>query len=121
MKADRIRRAIEEMAELPGMVGCALVEIDAGMVWMSAGKTGNIHDLAEVTSDYWRLYQRLNPHFSDLGELRALVMMHSRDWVSLFPCSRGMLAVTVTRDQKSVDWQSLQAKVRELSALVNDL
>ena len=33
MNAQRLRAELEQFALMPGLQGCALVEIDTGMVW----------------------------------------------------------------------------------------
>ena len=38
MKEKRLQEAVEAMAAMPGLEGCALVEIEAGMVWNHAGQ-----------------------------------------------------------------------------------
>ena len=70
MKQQRLREALEAMAATPGLEGCALVEIDAGMVWHHAGQIEGVQTFAEAASDYWRLYKRLAGQFADLGDLR---------------------------------------------------
>ena len=55
MKEKRLREAVESMAAMPGLEGCALVEIEAGMVWHHAGHIDGVQTFAEAASDYWRL------------------------------------------------------------------
>ena len=121
MKQQRLRDALDDMATLPGLEGCALVEIDAGMVWHHAGRIEGVQNFAEAASDYWRLYRRLAGQFVDLGELRASVLMHSRGRLTLLPCGTGMLLVTLTRQESSVDWAIWQKKTVELARLVDQL
>lgn len=44
MKATR--EAVESMAAMPGLEGCALVEIEAGMVWHHAGHIDGVQTFA---------------------------------------------------------------------------
>jgi predicted regulator of Ras-like GTPase activity (Roadblock/LC7/MglB family) len=118
MKAEGLRQALEEVAEIPGLQGCALVEVDAGMVWHAAGQVADMPKIAEVCSDYWRLYQRHKVYFEQLGELRAQVMMHRKVRITLQPCGQGMLLIALSREQDAVDWARLQAQTRELKSLV---
>ena len=74
MTQQALRDALEAMAALPGVDGCALVEVDAGMVWHHAGQIEGVQTFAEAASDYWRLYGRLAGQFEDLGELRTLAV-----------------------------------------------
>ncbi len=121
MKQQALREALQSMAALPGLDGCALVEIDAGMVWHHAGQIDGIQIFAEAASDYWRLYGRLADQFEDLGELRASVLMHARGRITLLPCGAGMLLVALTRQSSGLDWGSWQHKARELARLVDQL
>lgn len=121
MKEKQLRDALESMASTPGLEGCALVEIEAGMVWHHAGHIQGVQTFAEAASDYWRLYTRLADQFKDLGGLRASVMMHTHGRITLLPCGTGMLLVTLTRQQSGVDWSAWQEKTKELAQLVDQL
>ena len=111
--------SLTEMAQLPGVVGCALVEVNTGMVWHAAGATQELTALAEAASDYWRLYLRLHTRFEQVGKLKACVMMHDTGRITLLPCGSGMLLVTVSLQEAQVDWQLWQTRTRELAAMVN--
>lgn len=121
MNAERLREALEDVACMPGLQGCALVEIDAGMVWHAAGQIADVQKIAEASSDYWRLYQRQKVYFEHLGELRAQVMMHREIRITMLPCGEGMLLIALSREQDPVDWAMLQAKTQDLKRLVAEL
>jgi len=121
MKAAKLREALEAMASLPGLDGCALVEVEGGMVWHHAGHIEGVQGFAEAASDYWRLYTRLADHFKDLGELRASALLHAHGRITLLPCGAGMLLVALTRQKSAVDWTAWQQKTRELAQLVDQL
>lgn len=119
MTAQRLLRdALDEVAGMHGLQGCALVEIDAGMVWHEAGSIADVQKIAEAASDYWRLYQRQRVHFEHLGELRAQVMMHSEVRITMLPCGQGMLLIALSRERDPVDWARLQRKAGDLKQLV---
>lgn len=119
MKAKILQVLLNSMAELPGVEGCALVEIGAGMVWNTAGKMEGMQNLAEAASDYWRLYRRLDHHFSELGDLKASVFMHAKGSITLLPCGEGMLLVALTRQKSTVNWAQWQGKAKELAKMVD--
>lgn len=122
MTQQALRASLEAMAALPGVDGCALVEIETGMVWQHcAGRIENVQTIAEAASDYWRLYGRLADQFEDLGDLRASVMMHARGRIILHPCGSGMLLVTLTRAKSGLDWMQWQDKARQLAQVVNPM
>ncbi|MCA0324944.1 MAG: hypothetical protein LCH89_04985 [Proteobacteria bacterium] len=115
----RLREALDAMGAITGLEGCALVEIDAGMVWHHAGRIEGMQTFAEAASDYWRLHRRLAGQFQDLGDLRASVLMHSRGRLAMLPCGTGMLLVTLTRQTADLDWAAWQRKAQELAVLVD--
>ena len=121
MKQQRLREALESIAGMPGFAGCALVEIEAGMVWHHAGQLDGMQTFAEAASDDWRLHQRLSSQFKDLGDLRASAMVHARGRLTLLPCGKGMLLVAVTRHRVDIDWAGWQERTRQLSELVDAL
>lgn len=114
-----LSQGLNEMAILPGVEGCALVEIETGMVWYNAGKMTDMQPIAEASSDYWRLYTRLDNHFARLGEMRAAAFMHAQGSLTLLPCGRGILLVALTREKSTVNWAQWQSKTKELANLVN--
>lgn len=119
MKEASLREALVSMADMPGVEGCALVEVDTGMVWHAAGQSEKMQLLSEAASDYWRLYKRLNGHFSELGEMRASVFMHVLSRITLMPCGKDMLLVGLTREQTPVNWSEWQSRTQQLANLVN--
>lgn len=121
MKSERLREALEQIAQLKGLQGCALVEIDAGMVWHTAGSIVDVNKIAEAASDYWRLYQRQRVYFEHLGELRAQVMMHRDVRITMLPCGQGMLLVALSSEQEAVDWVQLQSRTGQVKQLVAQL
>ncbi|WP_028601599.1 hypothetical protein [Ottowia thiooxydans] len=121
MTEKALRTALESMAAMQGVEGCALVEIEAGMVWHHVGHIEGVQTFAEAASDYWRLYQRLSHQFEGLGDLRASVMMHAYGRITLLPCGVGVLLVMLTRDKSGTDWTKVQTKAKELALVVDAL
>ncbi|WP_028603987.1 hypothetical protein [Ottowia thiooxydans] len=120
MKEALLQQALETMASMPGVDGCALVEIDAGMVWGHAGAIDEVHTFAEAATDYWRLYHRLAPQFDTLGSLRASVMIHKKGRLTLLPCGKGMMLLALTGHHSSTDWSQWQKLTRELAVLMEN-
>ena len=121
MKAERLLLAVQDIAAMPGLDGCALVEIATGMAWHAVGDMQELQQMAEASSDYWRLYQRSQQHFDRLGELRAQVMMHRTGRITMLPCSKGMLLIAISREADPVDWGVLQKKTQQLNTVLADL
>ena len=121
MKETLLRNAINDMAQAPGVDGCALVEIDAGMVWHHAGHSEDLQTFAEAASDYWRLHNRLAPQFERLGDLRASIMVHAKGRLTMLPCGKGMLLLALTGTHAITDWAQWQKQTRQLATLVEGL
>ena len=121
MKGDSLKAALNDMGTLTGVAGCALVEVGTGMVWHAAGQSERMHILSEAASDYWRLYKRLDNHFTELGDMRAAVFMHVHGRITLIPCGKDMLLVALTHEKAAVDWSEWQSRTKELAQLVDQL
>ncbi|CAN5273220.1 hypothetical protein BH10PSE16_BH10PSE16_27890 [soil metagenome] len=119
MKAKVLHLVLNAMADLPGVEGCALVEIEAGMVWHTAGQMQGMQNLAEAVSDYWRLYTRLDHHFTEIGELKASIFIHAKGKLTLLPCGKGMLLVAMASQRAKVDWNQWQDKAKDLAKMVD--
>ncbi len=121
MNEQSLRDDLNRMAALPGMQGCALVEVSAGMVWYAAGQSLEMQNIAEAASDYWRLYQRLNGHFTQLGHMKAAVFMHVHGRITLMPCGKDMLLVALTQESTLVNWAQWQSQAKDLASRVDRL
>ncbi len=121
MSSELLVEALDRMTRVPGLSGCALVEIEAGMVWHTAGEMPDVQRIAEAASDYWRLYLRLEPQFGSLGGLRGSLMWHAQGQLVLLPCGHGVLLVGLAMQEGSVDWPRCFEQARELAQLVDRL
>lgn len=121
MKVALLRAELDKLASVAGIDGCALVEIDAGMVWHTAGQIPGVQSIAEAASDYWRLYQRLAHHFDDLGDLLGSLMRHTGGQLALLPCGKGMLLVVLAMQKSTVDWSSCFAEAKKLARQIDQM
>lgn len=121
MSADKLREEVEQMARTPQFSGCALVEVDTGMVWHCAGKLRTIERLGEAISDYWRLNKRLEASFSQLGDLRICVFLHDRGRITSMPCGNGMIIVALSQHQAPIDWVEWRRQTKQIASLVDSL
>ncbi len=119
MNEQPLRNELDRMALLQGVQGCALVEIETGMAWYVTGQSPDIGKISEAASDYWRLYERLNNHFTRLGDMRAAVFMHRYNRITLLPCGKDKLLVALTHEKTSVDWTEWQLRVRALASRID--
>jgi hypothetical protein len=105
---------VDSVAALPGMIGCALVDIETGMAWSVSGNVEKVQYVCEAASDYWRLYMRLKGEYRGLlGELAAQVMVHSRGRITIVQRSGSMLLVCLSHEPSTVDWTGWKAMLAD--------
>lgn len=121
MKTERMERELEAIAAMPGMTGCAVIDTEGGMAWHTAGSAATVQSLAEAASDYWRMFLRRRGDFGDLGELRALVVMHAHGRLTLAACGEQLLLVCLSAEPDRVDWPAWKARVGALQQAVASL
>jgi predicted regulator of Ras-like GTPase activity (Roadblock/LC7/MglB family) len=121
MKAQRLRDALDEMAAMPSTLGCALVELDGGMVWHTSGSMPDMEELASATSDYWRLNRRGQKSFSTVGELRLAILVHKRSQILVSECGMNMLLVVVTELMGAINWDQWKTDHARLTYLVDQI
>ncbi|MBP8018812.1 MAG: hypothetical protein KAY82_02125 [Hylemonella sp.] len=106
---------LQELARFPGIDGCALVEIDTGMVWYHAGSLPDVDRIAEAAVEFWRIQIRLSSNFSTMGKLQSAAYSFSQQVVALFPCSETPPLVLICIAQKTnVVWSEWGAQVQTL-------
>lgn len=121
LKTEALASALSRMLTIAGITGCALVEIEAGMVWRSTGDIPDVQTIAEAASDYWRLYLRLEHQFDRLGGLRGSLMWHAQGQLVLLPCGKGVLLVGLAMQGGPVDWAACFDQAQQLAVLVEQL
>ena len=121
MSPQLIKDKLDQMAKQPGIHGCALVDSQTGMVWMVGADTRLDLPIWEAAVDYWRLHQRHQAVFSELGELHALALHHTSGLLAIVPCtSEPPLLLIAHGTTRSVDWRAWQALVHSVAQLVGD-
>jgi len=107
------------MSGHPGILGCALVDANTGLVWHSCSGAPNAERVWEAAIDYWRLHDRQKVHFAGLGTLGAAVMYHTGGVLAVFPCCSDPDVLLVCHGQhRNVDWIAWQRMVRELGRMI---
>lgn len=119
VSAPTLAALLAQLASLPGLRGCALVDADAGFVWAAQGELADRDGLWEAATDFWRLQARHADHFADLGQFGAAVMHHTAGMLAVFRCCRepALLFVAVGREG-AVDWINLQRKAASVGRLI---
>ncbi|MDZ7891562.1 MAG: hypothetical protein U5L73_07360 [Rhodoferax sp.] len=118
MNSKYIRAKIDSMAKTPGVRGCAVVEISAGMVWHAAGSLDNLVSMAEAASDYWRLYLRMKSHFDGFGDLDSCTLTHQTHSVMLTDCGADMVFITVSDTQELLNLPEWRNRIRQLRLIL---
>jgi predicted regulator of Ras-like GTPase activity (Roadblock/LC7/MglB family) len=110
---------LDLVRDFPGVMGCALVEADTGLVWHSVGDLPDKERLWEASANYWQLHGRSHEHFAVLGGLGAAVLYHRRGSLAIIPClpDPALLAVCVGEPGR-VNWQAWQQGVRALAGVL---
>jgi hypothetical protein len=116
-----VREALQEMARVDGLDGCALADAETGMVWHAAGEAGDMEGLSEASVDFWRLRSRLAGALDALGHLQALVLVHSRRRLTIVACGPALLLVAVSGRDARVDWETWKRNVARLQKLAASL
>jgi predicted regulator of Ras-like GTPase activity (Roadblock/LC7/MglB family) len=111
-----ITQELSRMALTRGVIACALVDVQTGMVYASAGKDPDLEMVAEAASDYWRLHQRNSERFESLGPLRAVSLVHAQKVLTLMPCTEGVVMATISHRMGGLDMTAWYQAVRELGA-----
>ena len=106
---------LQELAEFPGIEGCALVEAATGMAWHLAGRYPELERIGEAAIEFWRVQERLTTQLSTLGALKSAAYSFSNRVVALFPCNdkAGLVLVCVAA-KGDVGWQAWSVKVEAL-------
>jgi hypothetical protein len=110
-----IAALVQELADFPGVQGCALVEAESGMVWHHAGQLPDIEHIGEAAIEFWRVHQRLSIQLTSLGGLKSAAYSFADHVVALFPCGQEPARVLICVAAKNgVAWNEWGLKVPAL-------
>jgi predicted regulator of Ras-like GTPase activity (Roadblock/LC7/MglB family) len=112
-----IGSSLETLASFAGVVGCALVESDTGMVWHYAGKLTDMELVGEAAVEFWRTQRRIATQLSTLGDLQFATFKYAQGTIGLVPCDdkRGLILVCLANSQGVVwsEWISQLPMLRQ--------
>lgn len=114
-----VRIALEALADAHALDGCALVDVEAGMVWHAAGPADELTGLAEAVTDFWRLHVRHQGIFAPLGGLQAFVLMHEHKRVMLVGCGTGLVLMALSHRDAAIDWNRWRRDTDNLKQLAD--
>jgi hypothetical protein len=116
-----IHAELTEMAAMPGVKGCALVEIESGMVWHTAGELQNFEEFGEAAVEFWRIYLRQERLLRTFGALRIATFVFEKTFLALTAFSHHtppLLLVAAT--QQNVDWKVWGVHLEKLKVLLGE-
>jgi hypothetical protein len=111
-----IERLVHQLAEFPGVQGCALVDAETGMAWHHAGRMPDMDQVGEAAIEFWRVHKRLAAHFRDFGQLHSSAHSFATCVIALFPCSQepALVLVCVADKGRAIDWAAWGKKMPAL-------
>lgn len=117
MNYQEIEKELVQAATTPGIIACALVAIDTGMIYLSTSHETKFEIMAECARDYWRLHVKNNEIFMHMGMVNNIFIQHAHNLVSIQPCGSKMILVTQAQ-LKQVDWNNWPKKISPLKTLI---
>lgn len=117
MSTDPVSHELAQLAAVPGVIGCALVDAATGMVLHSASRRDDAEPLAEAARDYWQVHKRNGGVFDGLGGAVAILVVHEHGVLNLLPCGDDLVLVTLA-ERSRVDFSTWPRRMQPLRALV---
>lgn len=118
MQATQLKTALIAITGEVGIASCALVDASTGLVWCAIGQLEHTPLIAEAACDYWRVYLRNREYFQDMGDMRAQVLIHSKQRLTILGIEPSLLLISLTDEKSHINWGLWQAKVRHFQNLV---
>ncbi|MGI1677752.1 MAG: hypothetical protein K6L75_03400 [Cellvibrionaceae bacterium] len=103
MKSKDIEIELKRLSYSTGILACALVAIDSGIIYSSTSSSTEFQRIAESARDYWSLHHRNGAIYNVLGDLDNIKIRHKKGIICLQPCGENTLLVALTKFNK-VDW-----------------
>lgn len=117
MNYQEIEKELVNAASTPGIVACAIVAIDTGMIYLSTSHEKKFEVMAECARDYWRLHIKNSDIFMHMGKINNIFIQHQHNMVSIQPCGNTMILVTQAQ-LGQVDWNTWPKRIGPLKALI---
>ena len=78
---------LQQLSELEGLQGCALVDPETGMSWHHAGRLSDIEQIGEAAIEFWRAQRRMPARFKEFGAFYTSAHWFEKTVIVLLPCS----------------------------------
>jgi predicted regulator of Ras-like GTPase activity (Roadblock/LC7/MglB family) len=115
-----LEQELNRLAKTPGIIACALVAIDTGMIYLSSSNKAQFEIIAEGARDYWVLHQKNGNVFETLGSVNSIIVRHQQGLLSIRDCGQAMLLITIAK-MKEVNWREWSLQVQQLCQQVKEL
>ena len=114
-----IENELYKVAENAGVIACALVAIDTGMIYLATSKNPDFEIIAEGARDYWTLHFKNGEIFSDMGMVSNIFIQHTNGLLSIQPCGKNTILITQATLGK-IDWTTWGKVIKPLRNLINE-
>lgn len=115
-----VEEQLIQLAETPGVIACALVATETGLIYSITTNNSQIEAMAESARDYWAIQYRNGGTFSKLGELTNIFVQHQKGILSLQPCGDNTLLVALIK-LKHINWNKWPEIISPLKKSVAEL
>ena len=114
-----IETELNSIATTPGIIACALVAVDTGMIYFSSSSQDQFTVMAEGARDYWALHHKNGQIFDAMGNLNNIFVQHERGILRVQLCGETMLLITLAKLGKT-DWTQWPSVISNLHTLIKD-
>ena len=119
-KNSQLAQLLDQLASYPAVQGCALVEIETGMVWKHAGQWQQVESFAESAVEVWRVQLRNQAHLAHLGSPRSSICYFANGSMALLPCP-GVVPVLLVciADRAGMNWAGWMGQLKPLLEILS--
>lgn len=119
MNYQLIEAELNSIATTSGIIACALVAVDTGMIYFSSSSQDQFIVMAEGARDYWALHHKNGQIFDAMGNLNNIFVQHERGILRVQLCGETMLLITLAKLGKT-DWTQWPSVIGNLHTLIKD-
>jgi len=115
---DNIELSLKRLSCSTGIIACALVAIDSGIIYSTTSTVKEFQMIAEGARDYWSLQYRNGKVYEILGDLNNIKICHKKGIICLQTCGTNTLLVALTKYNK-VDWNNWANQTSQLTNMLD--
>jgi hypothetical protein len=114
-----VKQELVQVAKTSGVIACALVEADTGMIYLSTSRSIKFEVIAEGARDYWSLHHKNGNIFAEMGMLNNILIQHTKGLLTIQPCGEKTILITLAK-LKKMDWKAWPKIIQPLRKLIDD-